>query len=54
MTTLTEAQFVFAVRKHNPGFMAWLNCLAKRFGNRSIKQIITEQSLTGIKRIERG
>ena len=50
---MTE-QRVFTIRKSNPDFMAWLNCLAKRFGNRTVKQIITEQSLTGIKRIERG
>jgi len=46
-------QFVFAVKMRNPDFMAWLGCLAKRFGNRSIRQIIAEQRLTGIKRIER-
>jgi len=48
-------QFVFAVRKSNPDFMAWLKCLAKHFGKRTIGQIIAEQSLTGsIKHIERG
>ena len=47
-------QFVFAVRKSNRDLMAWLNCLAKQFGNRTLGQIIAEQSLIGIKRIERG
>lgn len=46
--------FVFAVRKSNPDLMAWLNCLAKRFGRRTIAQILADQSITGIKRIERG
>lgn len=46
--------FVFAVKKSNPDLMAWLNCLAKRFGSRTIVQIIAEKSITGIKRIERG
>jgi len=47
-------QFVFAVKMSNPDFMAWLNCLAKRFGKRTIVQVIAERSLTGVKRIERG
>ena len=46
-------QRVFAVKMSNPDLMAWLKCLAERFGNRTLKQIITEKSLTGIKRIER-
>jgi len=46
-------QFVFAIRKSNRDLKAWLDCLAKHYGKRTLGQIITEQSLTGIKRIER-
>jgi len=46
---------IFAVVKRNPDLMAWLGYLAKRFGKRTIGEIIGEHRLTGdIRRIERG
>lgn len=50
---MTE-QRVFTVRMSNSNLMAWLNCLAKRFGRRTMVQILADQSITGIKPIIRG
>ncbi len=50
---MTE-QRVFTVRMSNSNLMAWLNCLAKRFGRRTMAQILADQSITGIKPIIRG